>query len=803
MSKPLGMIASCLALSCAATFASALETSPEKQEVLSLALRGVHFVPNHGQWADADVHFGLRSRGLDVAFRESAFTMHLARQTGSESRDRNDELTPHLDPMLPHGGDSPGDRADVEHLTLTVSFPGSNRVMPEGGEPQTAKFNFFVGGEGREVASDVPSFGAVVYHNLYDGVDLHVMGSDEGVLKYEFHVEPGADYGQIQIAYDGIESLCIDDAGHLRIQTAFGTLLDGAPVVWQEIDGDRVGVETRFGLCDGRVYRILIDGPVDPQSPLVIDPELQWMLYLGGRGQEQGNGIALDADGNVLVSGETSSSSFDGRTNSHHGGTWDGFICKVSREGTLAWMTYVGGSDRDLGRGLTIDETGNIYLTGLTDSLDFEGRVNSYYGQGDAFVVQMDPEGHVAAMVYLGGTAYEIGYSVIPNGLDGLTVVGYTTSPDLVGRSNEHHGDNDGFVARLAPSLQVLWSTFVGGSRSDVCRSVADDGSGNVFLVGRTSSSDFEGRLNSYRGGAYDAFITRISPSGEVQWMTYLGGAGEDSAFGITEDRSQNLLVIGATASNDFEERINTYHGGVMDTFVADCQADGQVRRAVYLGGSGREDGSGILTDENGTIFVAGVTSSIDFEGRSNAYFGGEYDGFVAVLDAAFQLTWMTYVGGSGYDHLYGIVLEGTYGLTGVGGSVSTDFEGSLNSHHGGTWDAAVVRLDFTAGPSLTIEAVCPSGGPIRVAWTDATPGGQVALIFARNTGSFAIPNGRPCAGTALGLGANQLQIAFQGSAGPNGSRTLNSNTGSGACGGYLQLLDLTTCGTSNVVRIE
>jgi len=91
----------------------------------------------------------------------------------------------------------------------------------------------------------------------------------------------------------------------------------------------------------------------------------------------------------------------------------------------------------------------------------------------------------------------------------------------------------------------------------------------------------------------------------------------------------------------------------------------------------------------------------------------------------------------------------------------------------------------------------------MRIEWSGATPDGQISLIFARNTGSFIIPNNRPCAGVQLGLGADQIQLAWQGGAGVNGSRILNTSAGPAACGGYLQLLDLTTCGTSNVARVE
>jgi len=104
---------------------------------------------------------------------------------------------------------------------------------------------------------------------------------------------------------------------------------------------------------------------------------------------------------------------------------------------------------------------------------------------------------------------------------------------------------------------------------------------------------------------------------------------------------------------------------------------------------------------------------------------------------------------------------------------------------------------------TLAVTAQCPGGGGIIVEWGGATPNGQVALLFARSTGNFIIPNNRPCAGTVLGLSSNQLQIGFTGGAGQGGSRMIQGNIGPGACGGFLQLVDLTTCGTSNTAEIR
>jgi len=110
---------------------------------------------------------------------------------------------------------------------------------------------------------------------------------------------------------------------------------------------------------------------------------------------------------------------------------------------------------------------------------------------------------------------------------------------------------------------------------------------------------------------------------------------------------------------------------------------------------------------------------------------------------------------------------------------------------------------DECEGPRLTVDASCPGGGSIRVEWSDASPGGQVALIFARNRGSFAVPPQYPCAGTRLGLGASGIRAAWQGGSGANGRRVLTGAIPPSACGGFMQLLDISTCRTSNVAGVE
>lgn len=774
----------------------------EASDTMRLGLRGVYFVPNHGQWSDAGVHYGLRSRGLDVAFRESAFTMHM-------SRDRKDAPAPCLDAMPAGGGDSLDDRAEYEDLTLTVTFPGSNHVLPEGGNPQAAKFNYFVGDEGRNAASNVPSFGSVVYHNLYDGIDLVVVGSIDGILKYEFHVAPGADYSRIRISYVGVNALCVNMRGDLCIDTAFGALLDKGPVAWQSGDPERRGIPARFELCDDHTYRFVLCGSAARREGIVIDPELQWMYFLGGTANDAGyygNGaIAVDSAGNSFVTGYTDSTDFQGRINSYHSGAdGDAFVVKVLSTGQIAWMTYLGGSGFDWGAGIATDSAGEVLVTGHTASSDFEGRSNTSHGGAEVFVCKVNAAGTLRWMTFLGGGSDESPGAIAVDQNDDAIVTGGTASLDFEGHINSSHGSYDGFVCKVSSVGAIQWSAYVGGGGFDSSSSIALVPSGDMLLTGSTDSTDFEGRNNSYHGLFPDAFACKVSSTGVILWMTYLGGTQPDRGEGIAADGAGNVLVSGTTSSTDFDGRNNAYHGnsGVQEAFVLKVDSAGMLQWMTYIGGNGFDYGYSIAADAVGNALVGGATGSTDFEGHNNAFHGNS-DAFVCKVGSEGFVRWMTYLGGTGNDVGHGIAVTADGDALLTGGTHSGGFEGHRNTYHGGNGDAFIARLSIEDGPELAVTPSCPSGGPIQISWSGATGGGTIALLYSRSTGSFRIPNGNPCAGTQLGLGSNQIQIAYQGSAGQSGSRTVNSNAGPAACGGYLQLLDLAICATSNVASIE
>ena len=789
-------------------------------EMRSLGLRSVYFVENQGQWSDVSVHYGFRTRGLDIAFRESSFTMHLAREVSatigaSRGIGSAPPRIPLLDSRVGHESAPAEIRGDedsapaFEHLTLTVSFPGSNPVAPIGARPQAAKFNYFIGDDESRWASDVPSFGAIVYENIYDGVDLHLSvaasgsapgGAADGVLKYEFHVAPGADYNQIRIAYEGIESLCLDVNGDLNIATSFGTLTDSAPHVWQESEGQRIGVPARFELLDDRTCRFAIDGPVDPTRELIIDPNVEWMVYVGGSGLDYGRSVALDETGAACIVGYTESRDFVGRNNSYVGGRSDAFLVKVDASGEVAWMTYLGGTAAEDAEDVATDGLGAIYVTGPTQSDDFGGRINSMNGPGDAFLAKVSTEGQLIWMTYVGGNYVEHGIGVSADAR-GAVVAGWTTSLDLPARTNSHHqGFADGFATRVDATGSIEWSTYLGGQRDDWGKGVAVTNEGRTLVTGWTSSSDFDGRRNEYFGGTEDAFLVSLDAGGAIEWMTYLGGSRSERGADVAVDSAGDILVTGDTTSDDFAGRNNEYLGAP-DAFVLKSDAAGSLAWMTYFGGSASDYGHAIAIDAFDGMVIAGQTDSLDFGGRVNFFHGGVSDAFVATLDSRGQERSMMYLGGSKDDWGHGVAVGVDGGAFVSGATSSRNFPKGRNPSYG-AYDAFVVRLS-PGGIGLAVSASCPAGGPIQVGWTGATPDGQVALIFARNTGSFTIPPGNPCAGTELGLGPNQIRLAWQGPAGPNGSRTLNTTAGPSACGGYLQLLDMATCATSNTARVE
>src|SRR5262245_23586443 len=264
-------------------------------------------------------------------------------------------------------------------VALALRFVHANPQMTlEGAERAPGEINYLRGSDPADWQTGLSQYKEVVYRNLWRGIDLRVHEAS-GVLKYEFHVQPGARVEDIRLDYAGAAGLTVDASGALLIDTAAGVLCDSAPVSYQDVDGAHVPVKSRYVVGRGSKGRVAfaVDESYRTDRELIIDPGVQYTTFLGGSDVEDGAGIVVDAAGNAYVTGATQSANFPTtvgafrRTGAVNAFT-DVFITKLNATGTaLVYSTFVGGSDLDFGRRIAIDASGNAYVTGQTKSSNF------------------------------------------------------------------------------------------------------------------------------------------------------------------------------------------------------------------------------------------------------------------------------------------------------------------------------------------------------------------------------------------------------------------------------------------------
>lgn len=329
-----------------------------------------------------------------------------------------------------------------------------------------------------------------------------------------------------------------------------------------------------------------LSGPSDAfVAKLSSTGSLVYSSYLGGSFTEFGYGIAVDTSGNIYVTGQTVSSDFP-KVNALYATLGQGsfsddvFVTKIdpsqSPASQLVYSTFLGGNGTDIGRGIAVDSSGNVYVTGDTASSNFptKNALDTTLGFTDAFVTKIDPSQPPASQLvystYLGGSLAEGGYAIALEGSGKIYVTGYTKSTDFPTANpvQPAHGGpasgEDAFVVRLDPSQSgsssLIYSTYLGGNGSDIGNGIAVDSNGNVYVTGRTNSTNFP-TVNPLQGDqpGDDAFVTKINPfqtpASQLVYSTYLGGFGSDVGDAIAVDSLGSAYVTGVTSSNDFPKK--------------------------------------------------------------------------------------------------------------------------------------------------------------------------------------------------------------------------------------------------------
>jgi uncharacterized protein (TIGR03437 family) len=411
---------------------------------------------------------------------------------------------------------------------------------------------------------------------------------------------------------------------------------------------------------------------------------LVYSTYLGGSNEGQGAdigfGIAVDGAGNAYVTGATSASDFPvtAAFQSAIKGPVDAFITKLNPNGAIVYSTYIGGSGAELGFGIAVDSASAPYLVGTTSSNDLLTGTRSLTDDGatsveeagaaagpeqtglrgpsDAFVIKLSPSGTARVYGrYIGGSGPELGLAIAVDASFSAYITGLTTSRDLP-TSNPLQpsyggGDTDGFVTKLsANGSTLLYSTYLGGSGNEnhiflqqipfPGAAIAVDNSGNAYVAGTTTSSNFPTRNPAQPsfGGLVDAYVAKISAAGNaLVYSTFLGGSDEEIGLDLAVDATGAAYVTGSVLSTNFPlgNPLQSSLSGAADAFITKLNAAGNAfDYSTYFGGGSEELASGIAVDTAGNAYVFGLTASSDYPTAQpmQSSLRGAADTFIAKL---------------------------------------------------------------------------------------------------------------------------------------------------------------------------
>jgi Beta-propeller repeat/Alpha/beta hydrolase of unknown function (DUF900) len=332
---------------------------------------------------------------------------------------------------------------------------------------------------------------------------------------------------------------------------------------------------------------------------------LLYSTYLGGSSGDEGQGIAVDSSGDAYVTGYSNSTNFPTQSplQSTFAGNLDVFVSKLNASGSaLLYSTYLGGSGNDEGQGIAVDSSGDAYVTGYSNSTNFPTQnplQSALDGGGDAFVTKLNASGSALLYsTYLGGSGNDGGQGIAVDSSGDAYVTGSTTSTNfptqnpLQTTSGGSNSNGDAFVSKLnASGSALLYSTYLGGSDYDIGTGIAVDSSGHAYVTGRTDSADFptQSPLQNTVGGNFDVFVSKLNVSGSaLLYSTYLGGRSDDVGQGITVDSSGDAYVTGYTDSTDFptQSPLQSTVGGLDNVFVTVISATSSPCVSSMLGSS-------------------------------------------------------------------------------------------------------------------------------------------------------------------------------------------------------------------------
>ncbi|MCL5035982.1 MAG: SBBP repeat-containing protein [Chloroflexi bacterium] len=390
-----------------------------------------------------------------------------------------------------------------------------------------------------------------------------------------------------------------------------------------------------------------------------------WPKTWGGDNADDAFGVVVDSDGNIYVTG---------RTYSFGAGDADVYILKYDNSGNLLWQKTWGGSDIEWSSGISVDGSGNVYVTGRTGS----------FGAGfwDVFLLKYSSNGNLVSEKTWGVVGTEEGYDVSVDTLGNVYITGTTTNGT---------GIINVFLLKYDSDLNLLtqktWDG-TGGGTVQGGYSMAIDESNAVYITGYT---------NSYGAGNEDALLLKYDNLGTFIFLGTWGGSQYDYAEGVYVDSDGNVYMTGFTDS---------FGAGNYDVFILKADASGNLLWQKTWGGSEEDKGEGISVDLNGNVYVTGYTAS--FGAGNLDLLLLKYDSNGNLVD---EKTW----GGGNPDVAYDIFMD-------LAGSV---YMGGWTGNAAGNWQNVTGINTSPAGTSGGGGAIGNQGFPLG---NETTPNGTETI---------------------------------------------------------------------------
>jgi hypothetical protein len=411
---------------------------------------------------------------------------------------------------------------------------------------------------------------------------------------------------------------------------------------WEEtysITNDEVGNTYVVGNFHGTAffgsYSITSDIGGDTfVAKMDINGDWIWVTQTIGLGDDNALGITLDNAGNIILTGNFQETTNFGNLTLSSCGDYDIFVAKLDCDGNWIWATQAGGADVDSGYKVSTDNSGNLYVVGyFSQTATFGNHSVSSEGSDDVFVAQLDSDGNWNWVAGAGGDVTDYGLGITTNN-EGLSyITGQFGDTAFFGANSiTCNGWYDIFVAQIDEFGNWIWATQAGGPMLERSYGIAIDNVDNIYISGHFQDTAIFGEDTLISDGSDDVFVSKLSSDGNWMWSRRAGSVDSDRCFALQLDYENNPLVTGYIENTAMFGNNTVTFTGMRDIFVAALTQDGEWNWAIQAGGSNVDSGHDISIDTEGNFFVTGIFSSTAQFGINSITSMGEQDIFIAKL---------------------------------------------------------------------------------------------------------------------------------------------------------------------------